>query len=84
MSLTETRSESDKGQTITISLRGGLGGRGSARNNTRYSSAGTRNDYRGKIDAFEPSLALKYEKSELKKSFDFFRKNIINYTIKEL
>ena len=84
MSHTEIRSESDKGHTRTTSLRGGLGGRGSARNNTRYSSAGTRNNYRGKIEAFEASLALKYEKSELKKSFDVFRENIINYTIKEL
>ena len=29
-------------------------------------------------------LALKYEKVELKKSFDMFRKKLINYTIKEL
>ena len=29
-------------------------------------------------------LALKYEKVELKESFDVFREMIINYTVKEL
>ena len=80
----ETSNESDKGQKRTSLGQGGRGDRGNARNNIRDSSTSTSKYYKGEIEAFGAVITLKYEKVELKKSFDMFRKKLINYTIKEL
>ena len=58
--------------------------RGNSRNNTRKYSSSTKFFYKGEIESLGYVLALKYEKVELDKSFDVFREELINYTIKEL
>ena len=53
-------------------------------NNTRNSKTSTNKYHKGGIEAFGAVLTLKYEKVELKKSFDVFKEKLVNYTIKEL
>ena len=46
-------------------------------------TASTENeDYKGDIKTFEAVLVLRYDKVYLKKPFDVFRENLINYVIK--
>ena len=84
MAQTETSAESDKGQTRTSSGQGGRVNIRNARNNTRDSSASTSRYYKRGIETFGAVLALKYDKLELKKYFDVFRVNLINYIKKGL
>ena len=57
-------------------------------NNARRNAANTtctaNKYYKGEIETFVVVLAFRYEKLELKKSFDVFIDNLINYMIKEL
>ena len=73
MSQTETIAESENGKTRTPSGQGAIGQRGNARNDIRDSSESTIKYYKGGVEAFGYVLVLKYEKVELKKSFDVFR-----------
>ena len=63
----KTRTESNKGQKITLPGQEGHGNGLNARNNTRNSAASNNKYYKGEIEAFVAVLALKYEKVELKK-----------------
>ena len=78
---TKTSAESEKVQTQTSSGRGGRRDRGNTGNNTRDSAASTNKITGVKLRCFGAVLALKYEKVELKKSFDVFREKLMNYNI---
>ena len=53
-----------------------MGTEKNAKKNTRDSAASSKKYYKGDIEVFRAVITMKYEKVELKKSFDVFKETL--------